>query len=718
MVKLVLSKEQKEEICNIYSSSNKGVTYLAELFHVGKVKIKNVLTEFGIEMKSAGKQGVKSNIKNKDVINNIGGRKKKTTEEFISEAKVVWGDKYNYSKVNYVNAKTKVLIICNACGREFEQLPNSHIDGHGCNCQSIFCNDYTTETWIDSAKKIHGDKYDYTKSNYINANTPIILTCKEHGDFTQRPSSHLKGHGCKLCGDKSRKEKEQLNNLNSRFSNFIQIYMEALTHNEFIKRANILHNNKYDYSLVEFKTQTDYIDIICPIHGKFRQTVRKHLMGRGCQQCGAIKRAITRTTPTKEFIKKANKIHKGKYKYEKVDTYNKINGKVTITCPKHGDFDMTISHHLEGQGCPSCKFEKLAEINTKTQSKFIDDSIKIHGSLYNYDNSKYYGAKKPVEIICPTHGIFWQTPDAHINGKQGCPKCGKIISNEEIELTDYITEIVGDDIILHSRDIISPYELDIFIPSKNIAIEYNGNIWHTEWFAKRDRTYHLNKLNLCNEKGIKLIQIFSDEWVYHKDIVLSKINHILSNDKETIKVPGRKCIVKCIDKDSAFNFLEKNHIQSFASASLYYGAFFNNELIGVMTFLKEKDGYWNLNRFASKNGYLCQGVAGKLFKYFIRTEDPLEIKSFADRRWTLNGENNLYTKLNFNLDKILPPDYRYFNSKVDRDERFHKFAFRKNKLLKKYNFSTDLTEREMMTILGYDRIWDCGLFRYIWKKGE
>lgn len=566
MVKLVLSKEQKEEICNIYSSSNKGVTYLAELFHVGKVKIKNVLAEFGIEMKSAGKQGIKNDIKTKEVINNIGGRKKKTTEEFITEAKVVWGDKYDYSNVNYVNAKTKVLIKCNTCGREFEQLPNSHLDGHGCNCQSIFCNDYTTETWIDSAKKIHGDKYNYTKTNYINANTPIIITCNEHGDFTQRPSSHLRGHGCRLCGDKSRKEKEQLNNLktlNSRFSNFIQ-------------SANDIHSHKY-----------------------------------------------------------------------------------------------------------------------------------------TYDSSSYTNTKSLINIICPKHGQFTQDPRNHLRGS-GCPVCGKITSKAEDDIYNFCVMLFGQDkVIRHDRTLLDGLELDIFIPNEQIAIEYNGLYWHNEK-SKKDKLYHFNKLKLCNEKGVKLIHIFEDEFIDNKELLLEKLKHIF-NKATYPKIYARKCYIREIDKVESKEFLEKNHIQGFVSSSIYLGCFYKEKLIGVMTFLKEKDGYWNLNRFASDVYHISCGISGKIFKYFIKKYKPLCVKTFADRRWTLNGENNMYIKIGFKLDKILPPNYTYFIPRVYGYKRIHKFNCRKNKISKKFNLPKNLTEYEMLTYIGASRVWDCGLFRYIWK---
>ena len=137
-----------------------------------------------------------------------------------------------------------------------------------------------------------------------------------------------------------------------------------------------------------------------------------------------------------------------------------------------------------------------------------------------------------------------------------------------------------------------------------------------------------------------------------------------------------------------------------------------------MSFKKENNNcnIWELTRFATKIDYVCQGLGGKLFKYFVKNYEPIEIKSFADRRWTLDESNNLYVKLGFKLSKILPPDYKYYNNSLNKYERIHKFSLRKQRLNKKYGLSLAMTETEMAKELGYDRIWDCGLLKYVWKK--
>lgn len=137
-----------------------------------------------------------------------------------------------------------------------------------------------------------------------------------------------------------------------------------------------------------------------------------------------------------------------------------------------------------------------------------------------------------------------------------------------------------------------------------------------------------------------------------------------------------------------------------------------------MSFKTENNGSWELTRFASDYNYICCGVGGKLFKHFIKEYNPNSVKSFADRRWTVDEENNIYCQLDFRFDGYTAPDYSYYNCKVDKYKRFHKFGFRKQTLLKKYPdiLTPEMTETEMAKELGYDRIWNCGLIRYVWKK--
>ena len=222
----------------------------------------------------------------------------------------------------------------------------------------------------------------------------------------------------------------------------------------------------------------------------------------------------------------------------------------------------------------------------------------------------------------------------------------KFTSKAEQEIKDFL--IKNNVTVCKNRKILQGKELDIFIPSQNIAIEYNGLHWHSEAGGK-DKHYHINKLNICNSKGVKLIHIFEDEFINKKQIVFDKISHLLQLHHNKTKVYARNCIISIIDKSIAKVFLDKNHIQGYARSTIYLGCYFQQTLIGVMTFKQLKKGRndWELNRFATNSDYLCCGVGGKLFSFFIKNYKPNSIISFADRRWTVDVNNNLYTKLGF-----------------------------------------------------------------------
>lgn len=541
----------------------------------------------------------------------------------------------------------------------------------------------TTNEFISEAISIHGNKYNYSKVEYHGKGDKVCIICPEHGEFWQTPEKHLSGQGCPLCS------KTMKGNNDS-----------------FVKKAICVHGCKYDYSKVNYINNREKVCIICPEHGEFWQDPHNHLKGKGCPECGKEINKPKKYT-TKSFISEAIKIHGNKYDYSQSE-YVDMNTKVKIICPIHGEFFQTPYVHLNGSDCPKCSHISLGIERRSNKEIFIDRAKEIHGDKYDYSSVNYITAKHKVLIKCPIHGDFWQTPDKHIQGN-GCPKCTQPFSKNEMEILDFIKRHMGDNsVVEHDRSILNGKELDIFIPSINAAIEYNGLYWHT-----KDKNYHLLKSEECEKHGIKLIQIFEDEYIHNKEIVLSKILHIIKNGNYTEKVMGRKCSVIHIGVDDAKNFLSKNHIQGFAAASVHFAAMYNNDIVAVMSFKKEKDS-WELVRYASKLGTLCQGVGGKLLSAFIKEYDPLKIKSFADRRWTIN-KDNIYTKIGFEFDGYVPPDYKYYNPRFGTI-RYHKFGFRKQILHKKYGLPLTMTESEMTAKLGYSKIYDCGLIRYVWTK--
>ena len=543
------------------------------------------------------------------------------------------------------------------------------------------------EKFIEKAKKVHGDKYNYSKVDYIDSITKVCIICPIHGEFWQTPQGHIRGNSCPKCANKKRGDTFRNNK------------------EDFIEKANTIHGNKYSYENVEYINAETKVEIICKEHGAFSMTPMNHLLGQGCPKCSG------KGLNTNEIIEMFKKIHGNEYDYSKV-VFSKMHDKVCIICREHGEFWQIPSKHLLGQGCPKCGIRKRSREKNIGQEEFIRRCKKIYGDKYIYTETKYDKMQDKVKIICPKHGEFWQKPYDHLHG-HGCPKCGFIESKGENELYEYICSLIGKENVERSnRTILNGLEIDIYLPNLRIGIEYNGLKWHSEKF--RDRNYHLMKTEQANEKGIKLIQIFEDEYLLHNEIVLSKIRRLIYADNNIPTIMARKCSINFVSKDSAKEFLDKNHIQGYKGCSIAIGCFYENKIIGIMTFEQYKDE-WILNRFATDNNFKCVGVGGKLFSFFVKKYNPTIVKSFADLRWTINRYDNLYTKLGFELDGIIKPNYRYVSASHPT-ERIHKFNFRKKLLLKRYGVNNKKTESELTSELGYYKIWDCGLLRYKWLK--
>jgi hypothetical protein len=556
-------------------------------------------------------------------------------------------------------------------------------------------NRFNEKVFIDNFYKKNGEKYEYL--GYENGLVKFL--CKKHGLINYDTPSHLlKNRGCKECGKEKRKQWNELQN--------------HIARETFVEKAKQVHGDKYDYSKVNYTKTSEKVTIVCPKHGDFYITPNSHLNGQGCKKCGIERTHDLQRKTTEQFIDEAKKVHGDKYDYSKVKYINEKTN-VTIICPIHGEFSQTPGKHLFGHGCQKCGIDKSSKKQGFSNEQFIEKAKQVHGDKYDYSKTEYKGYDTPVCIICPEHGEFLQTPDSHLQGS-GCQRCSNRLSKNENEIYEFVVKNLGEENVIKTETSILPRhaEIDIFVPSLKLGIEYNGCRWHSEQFGK-GKYYHLKKTEECNEKGISLIHIFEDEYNDKKEIVLNKIQHLIKCS-HLPKINGRRCDVSEITYKDSKDFLNMNHIQGSQKATVYLGAKCNDELVGVMTFVKIKENEWELNRFASNIKYICQGIGGKLFSFFIKNYNPTIVKSFADRRWTTNAADNLYTKLGFMLKEILKPDYKYV---IDGSyKRIHKFNFRKNILNKKYGFDLTMTESKMAEKLKAYKIWDCGLYKYVWTK--
>lgn len=363
--------------------------------------------------------------------------KRLTTQEFIEKAQKIHGDKYNYDKTEYVNSHTKVTITCPIHG-DFKMLATNHLSGDGC----PLCSQrprYTTETWKATAIEKYGDRYDYSKVDYKNSRTKVCIIChekdefgREHGEFWQVSTSHMSGRGCPKCAKKYQ-----------------------YTNEEFIEKANLVHNNKYIYTNSQYVNCETKIRIICPEHGEFLQAPIHHLSGKGCPICAGNVRKTK-----EEFIVEANNVHNFFYSYDKTE-YANVNTKVIITCPIHGDFEQLAIAHLNGQGCPIC----YSEHKNLTESKLKKELENRH---INFEYQKRF-------------------------------------------------EWLG----LQS--------LDFYFPEYNSAIEYQGrqHFSNDSFYNDKEKELiierYLKKIRLCKENGVKLYHMTKEYKYIPKDFNLYKM---------------------------------------------------------------------------------------------------------------------------------------------------------------------------------------------------
>jgi len=306
-----------------------------------------------------------------------------------------------------------------------------------------------------------------------------------------------------------------------------------------------------------------------------------------------------------------------------------------------------------------------------------------------------------------------------------CTTCNSGISTFEKEVTDFIRSILPSTISVeeNKRILLNNRELDIYIPILKIAIECDGLYWHSEIGGCKNKTYHVSKTEECEKIGIRLIHLFEDEWINKKELIKSKLKHILKRNA-SIKINARKCIIKEITDNSYIDFLNNNHIQGKEkTSSIRLGAYHNNELVAVATFGQlrkclgqvKKDGTYELYRLCVKTSYIITGICDKLLKHFITNYKPIKIISYADRRWSFSN-SNVYEKLNLKLTGKTAPSYWYFGNHRKNYKRYHRFNFRKDQLSKILkSFNPSLSEWENMKNNGWDRIWDCGNFKYEWN---
>lgn len=446
---------------------------------------------------------------------------KKTKNDFINEAKLIYGNQYDFSQVSYVNTSTKVVIICSKHG-EFLKTPYHFIKRkQGCRD----CKGYTDWNWslfVNKATHFHKGHYKYPNQTFTKIKDKYKIICPVHGEFYQSGTAHLKG-GCNKCGydfknAKQRDSKEEfiLKSIGKHgekynyskvdyFNSQSKVIIICPDHGEFEIKANnhssqgqgcptcsrleaqknirlgwievkerleTQWGNSLEYDAKSYVAYTEKMRVKCVIHGWFEKAPHTLDYGSGCKECGYASGAEKNFIPFSETIKEFKKIHGNKYEYDK-NTYEGASGGITILCKKHGEFHQGVQSHKNGAQCPRCIHELNGERAKLSKEEFIKRANFEHGQIYNYDKVNWIDQHSDVTIVCPKHGDFIQKPREHYRGS-GCTTCNasrgerkiKILLDERKEKYNMQQKFFG----LENK---GQLRCDFYLTERKTVIEYN-----------------------------------------------------------------------------------------------------------------------------------------------------------------------------------------------------------------------------------------------------
>lgn len=475
--------------------------------------------------------------------------------------------------------------------------------------------------------------------------------------------------------------------------------------------------NKHKISVSEYKDKFNVIRVVSEDYAKRKSNntaKTRHKLGNfkswnegktkhTDKRLAKIGRSISSAVTTKESIEKRKNTILKKYGVEHTLQSKEIRLKSEKTLlKKYGAKNYAMSFEF--------------------RKKFILRRIHRLKDVVLLDEVKDY--ETFVKFKCVTCGHLFKKK---LNQNIYCPTCyNKWKSLAENDVKRYV-ESLGFLTVSNTRDLISkkgvskfykkvPREIDIYVPDKNFGIEYNGIKWHSSQYLVDD--YHKFKTEECEKKGVQLIHIFENEWIFKQDIIKSILSSKLGVCKN--KIMARKCEIREVGFFEKKEFLHHNHIQGDVVSKVNIGLFFDNKLISLMTFGKKRnsisgkneDGVYELLRFCNDLDTTVIGGASKLFKHFIKKWSPKKVISYADRRFSMG---RLYENLGFTFEYDTKPNYFY----VFQNQLHSRLGFQKHKLktheLTKNVFDDKLTESEILEKVGVYRIFDSGNKKYVFS---
>lgn len=621
-----------------------------------------------------------------------------TQDEFIAECRQKHdGDKYDYSRTNYVNKRTKVKIICPIHG-EFEQNPYKHKNGQGCpQCctdKRNYLKQFNYKKFLDSSQKRFGCSYSFPKieEEYENSHSKITVKCNECGTIFKKIACDFitsSNGGCQCQNDK--KKLITYDNLLSQYHG----------DNEIIHFTGNLYITK------------DKVNLICREHGFYSKPIKDVISNHcKCPKCANKNNGDFKKITFSEF----HEYLKGKYKTIEIlneKEYVNTSTPITFRCKvcdnvfKRKPIIFRTSNLKTP--CPYCTKELLTKQKLKTNDVFQREVESIYGTRYKI-LSEYKSSNQKVKLHCNECNNDFEIEANSLLQGHGCPRHYNKKSIQEEELYTFI-KVLFPNAEQSNRDVLNGREIDIYIPEKKIGIEYNGLYWHSEATMK-DSTYHLNKTMLCADYDIKLVHIFEDEWIYKQEICKSYLKEIFGI--YDCKISVNDCILKSVSKKENQKFLDENCIHSIPKNKdiVIYGLYYHNELISSMGFsdLKQNKEF-KLEFYCCKNNWSVRDGYETLFQSFINDNRPQRIIYYSDIRWQ---EDDIIIELGFKFLKQIKPKYYY----VVGNKRENCSKFSKAMLVKKYNCPIEMSARQLCLTKKLFRIYDCGEKQYEWLKND
>lgn len=468
--------------------------------------------------------------------------------------------------------------------------------------------------------------------------------------------------------------------------------------NEYKEKANTTSLEKYG---VKYYTQTE--EFKDRVRNKLSDTILKEIKTNlekyGKEWFTQTELYINTATPNVELTKQTNLKRYGKEWFAQTE---EAKLKIIEACrEKYNSNSVFASEYFMNNFHSKSLIGSKNALMEKSKNYYVEFGYVLLET--NRNIVKLIGACEHEFYI--NRELFYYRAKNNIDCCTVCnPLNSRLVAQKEVE--QWFNSLGFD--VKSDWTICKPFELDILIKEKNLAIEYNGLYWHSEQ-RKNDTEYHRNKTNMCNEKGIQLIHVWEDDWCYKnliiKSIILNKLNLIAD------KIYARKCVIKLVNNEDKNNFLENNHIQGKCNSKINMGLYYGYELVSLMTFGNRRinsKSEFELLRFCNKINTHVIGSATKLFKYFLEHYKYDVITSYSDNSM-FNGD--LYKILGFEFVHQTNTNYWW----VVDGMRKHRFNYNKKRLVK-MGYDKNKSESQIMSELGYYKIWGCGQTKWSYAK--